>query len=247
LNVVLETPLDFGTATFRKEELDAIGSEAPADSVLAVRLITDLDSRTAQVGTPVQAVLSRPVFSPAHKLLFPVGAMVQGRVTESKAASAFHHNGQLAFALTSIAPPVSWASLESESREIEASLVSVRVNSDMKDLKISGGNQTRIVESKKRFIAPAWSFFKAERAVGASADPFGTALLGAYRGKLLKQVTGSGPSQFGLPASITGAMIPPVGIGLGFYGAARSAYSTFLGRGRDIALPANTIMELRVE
>jgi len=247
LNAVLQTPLDFGDTSIKKEDLDEIGSAPPADGVLAVRLVTSLDSRTAKVGTAVQALLTRPVFSQDHKLLFPVGSVVQGRVTDSKPAAAFHRNGQLSFVLASIAPPTSWISINSTSRDIEASLASIRVTSDMKDLKISDGNTTRIVESKKRFLAPAWSFFKAERSINASADPFGSALLGAYRGKLLKQVTGSGPSQFGLPASISGAMIPPVGIGLGFYGAARAAYSSFLGRGRDINLPDNTIMEIRLE
>jgi len=37
-----------------------------------------------------------------------------------------------------------------------------------------------------------------------------------------------------------------VGIGLGFYSAGRSLYSTFLGRGQDIRIPANTEMEIRL-
>jgi hypothetical protein len=36
-------------------------------------------------------------------------------------------------------------------------------------------------------------------------------------------------------------------MGLSFFGAARSAYSNFLGRGRDIQLPANTSIEIRLE
>jgi hypothetical protein len=42
-------------------------------------------------------------------------------------------------------------------------------------------------------------------------------------------------------------MVPPLGIGLGFFGAARSVYSTFLKRGLDIKIPANTEMEVRLE
>src|SRR5262249_44823977 len=156
-------------------------------------------------------------------------------------------HGQLAFTLTAIAPPDSWTSALSHSQEIETSLVSIQVNHEMKDLRIKERNTTGIVESKKRFIAPAWSFIRAERSLNHSADAFGTALLGAYRSKFRKQVPGAGGSGFGLPASISGARFPPVGIGFGFYGAARSAYSNFLGRGRDINLPDNTAMQLRLE
>ena len=60
------------------------------------------------------------------------------------------------------------------------------------------------------------------------------------------EITGS-DSTFGLPASVSGAMIPHVAVGLGLYGAARSMYSNFLGRGRDIELPQNTPMEIHLE
>src|SRR4030095_15677773 len=99
----------------------------------------------------------------------------------------------------------------------------------------------------KRFIAPAWAFVKAERSLNATNDSFEQALLGAYRGKFLKQFAGGSESGFGLPGSISGAMIHPVGIGLGFFGAARAAYSNFLGRGRDVVLSDNTAMEIRLD
>jgi hypothetical protein len=233
LNAVLLTPLDFGT-------------EPPADSIVSARLLTPLDSKTAQVGASVDAELTRPLFSEDHKLIFPVGSKLQGKVTQVTKARTFHRNGQLGFTLTTIEPPLEWMSLQPP-QEIKTSLVSVAVTHDMKDLRIKGENTAAIVESKKRFIAPAWAFIKAERSVNASEDSFGTAVLGAYRGKFLKRVTGAGPSSFGLPGSITGAMVPPVGMGLSFFGAARSAYSSFLGRGRDINLPDNTAIEIRLE
>jgi hypothetical protein len=248
LNAVLSTPLDFGEAVFEKGALAEIGSEPPPNSIVSVRLVTPLDSRAAKPGASVEALLTRPLFSEDHKLIFPVGATLHGQVTEASPARTFHRHGQLAFTFTTIAPPVLWMSETFHPQSVEASLVSIQVTHDMKDLRINENNAARIVESKKRFIGPAWSFIKAGRSVNASEDSFGTALLGAYRGKFLKQVIGTGrESSFGLPASITGSMIPPVGIGLGFYGAARSVYSNFLGRGRDINLPDNTPMEIRLE
>jgi hypothetical protein len=246
MSAVLLTPLDFGEAVLGKNALDQIGSELPADTVASVRLVTPLDSRTAQPGTPVEALLTRPLFSEDHKLVFPVGTRFQGNVTEVTSARALHHHGQLSFALTTIAAPSLWQLNAIEPQPIAASLVSVAVGHDMKNLRIKDGNTARIVESKTRFIAPAWAFISAGRSLNSTSHDFETALLDGYRSKFLKQVLGDTKPGFGLPATIAGSMVPPVHMGLGFYGAARSVYSTFLGRGRDINLPDNTAMEIRL-
>ena len=41
-------------------------------------------------------------------------------------------------------------------------------------------------------------------------------------------------------------MVPPVGIGLGVYGAVRSVYSNFLGKGQDIVIPKGTLLEIEL-
>jgi hypothetical protein len=245
LSAVLSEPLDFGVAVFEKEALAEIGSEPPADTIASIRLVTPLNSRSTTAGTPVEAQLNRPLFSADHRLIFPVGSKLRGSVAEVKAAHGLHHNGQLVFNLTTIEPPDLLNSSTRYPRQIQANFLSVQVAHEMKDLRVNENGSARIVESKKRFIGPAWAFIRADRALGSSADPFGKALLGAYQGKFLKQFTGGEPG-FGLPASISGAMVPPIGIALGFYGAARSVYRNFLGRGRDISLPANTPMEIRL-
>jgi hypothetical protein len=247
LSAVLMAPLDFGVAVFGKGALDDLGVEPPADSIVSVRLVTPLDSRTTISGAPIEALLTRPLFSSEHRLIFPVGTILTGNVTEVSPARSLHHNGQLALTLTTIAPPDLLNSTTPESQNIQAGVVDLQVNHDMKDLRLDKDGSTRLVESKKRFIGPAWAFIRAGRALNASSDSFETALLGAYRSKFLRQVTGSEGSGFGLPASISGAMFPPLGIGLGFFGAGRSIYSNFLGRGREIRLPANTLMEIRLE
>jgi hypothetical protein len=173
--------------------------------------------------------------------------MLRGQVTEVTSARGLHRDGELGLSFTTIAPPDSIRTSVMGPHRIAGNLTSVHVTHDMKDLRINDNGTAHIVESKKRFIAPVWSFIQAGRSIGDSADPFRSALLGAYRGKFLKQMSGrSSGSGFGLPASITGAMVPPVGIGLGFFSAGRSLYSTFLGRGQDIRIPANTEMEIRL-
>jgi hypothetical protein len=247
LTAVLQSPLDFGEAVFPKGALDEMGVEPAADSIVSVRLLTPLDSRTTKPGASVEALLTRPLFSSEHRLIFPVGTILRGTVTEVNPARGLHRNGQLAVKLTTIAPPDLLSSTSTpQQQDLEAKIVDLQVGHDMKDLHIDKDGGARLVESKKRLIGPAWAFIKAERSLNHSADSFETALLGAYRGKFIKQFTGA-DAGFGLPASISGAMIPPVGIGLGFFGAARSLYSNFLGRGREIQLPANTMMEIRLE
>jgi len=246
LNAELLAPLDFGAAVFGQGALDQLGSQPPAGSSAFARLTTPLDSRTTRPGTPIEAILTRPLFSPDHQLVFPAGSMLHGEVLDVKAARPLHRAGQLDFRFTSIEPPASFSSKASGAQKIAASLVGVEVGKDMKDLHINEQGAARIAESKKRFIAPAIAFVKAGRSVTASSDDFETALLGAYRSKAIKAFTGSDPG-FGLPGSISGAMIPPLGMGLSFFGAARSAYANFLGRGHEIRLPANTSIEIRLE
>jgi hypothetical protein len=246
LSAELVEPLDFGEAVLGQEALAALGVVPPADSIVSVRLITPLDSRTAIPGTPIQALLTRPLFSSDRRLIFPVGTKVEGKVTAVKHARSFHRNGQLALTLTTIEPPDSLISAAIHAQNISGSVVDLQVGHDMKNLRIKDGDTAKFVESKKRFVGPAWAFISAARSVSADEYSFGSAVLGAYRNKFLKQVTG-GESRFGLPAGISGAMFPPVGMGFAFFGAARSAYSNFLGRGREISVPANTLMEIRLD
>lgn len=246
LNAVLMTPIDFGVAVLRNDALDKFGSDLPTNTVVAIRLITPLDSATTALGSPVEALLMRPLISPEHQLIFPVGSLLRGRVTRVTPARGFHRNGRLDFSFTTIEPTDLFASATPHAREVDGYIAAIDVTHDMKDLHIDASGGLRLVESKKRFISPAWAAVKVERALSANADSFGTAVLGAYRGKFLQEITGSN-STFGLPASVTGAMIPHVALGLGLYGAARSVYSNFIGRGHDIELPQNTPMEVHLE
>lgn len=246
LNAILLAPLDFGIAAFETGELGEIGSKPPAGSVVSARLVTSVDSRTSEPGTPVEAILSRPLFSSDHRLIFPVGSRLRGEVLDANAARKWHRHGELALEFTAIERPVSLMQGTLQAQRIEGHLASVQVAHDMDDVRISEKGGARISESKKRFIGPAYALVKAGRAIGDSADPFARALLGAYRSKLTKRIARNDPG-LGLTGSITGAMIPPVGIGLGLFGAARSVYSNFLGRGQDIYFPADTSMEIRLD
>ena len=245
LDAVLVQPLDFGVAVLEKGALDAVGSQPPADTVVSARLDHSAWIQAlSRPGDPIDALLTRPVFSSDHQLIFPAGSTLHGKVIDVNHARSFHRNGQLAFSFTMLEAPPMMPSGTMPTQAVEGTLFSTQVTHAMKNLRINE-NGAKIVESKTRFIGPAWSFIKMERAFGATSHSFDSALLGGYRSKFLNQVVGH-ESSFGLPGSITGAMVPPVAIGLGIFGAARSVYSNFIGPGQDIRLPANTLMQIQL-
>lgn len=72
--------------------------------MVSARLLTPLNSATSSHGTPVTAVLTRPLLTPDGKqVLFPEGAKMTGLVTLARPARWFARNGQLRFTFRSIA------------------------------------------------------------------------------------------------------------------------------------------------
>src|SRR5262245_7449055 len=123
LSVVLSEPLDFGTAEFETSALELIGSEPPADSIVSVRLISSLNSRTTYVGAPVDAILTRPMFSSERRLIFPAGSRLHGSVTQATAASKMHDNATMTFGFETIEPPESWSSEGLQVQAVDGRLV----------------------------------------------------------------------------------------------------------------------------
>ena len=58
----LKMPLDFGTAARAPEQLGSPGKEPAPDTMLHARLTAEVSSATASHGTPIEAVLTEPVF-----------------------------------------------------------------------------------------------------------------------------------------------------------------------------------------
>jgi hypothetical protein len=103
-DAVLSQSVSFGTAQLPPASLRNIGLPA-GDSLAEVRLLTALNSRTAVLNAPVQAVVEQPVFSPDHRLLLPEGALITGRVRRVQRARWFHRGGQLRFTFDRVEPP----------------------------------------------------------------------------------------------------------------------------------------------
>jgi hypothetical protein len=243
----LMKPLDLGTGVLGIGALDRIGSELPGGGSIYARLETPLNSRTAKPGASVKAVLTNPVFTLDHHLIFPVGSRLVGEVVSATPAGHLRHPGTLAFKFTQIEAPVSILFGASTAQGIDGRLLGAEVTGDLSHVRIDAEGAARIAQSKERFLAPAFALFNLGRGFGANSQTFGSALAGAYSGNLISRfLLGSGGFSLGIPAGIAGRMIPPVGIGLSLFSAARSVFFNILARGQEIDFPVNTPIEIRV-
>jgi hypothetical protein len=230
-------PLEFGHATPSPSAPSGV-HPAPS-SILHARLITPLDSAKTPKGTPIQAVVTEPVFSADHQLILPEGTMLDGEVTFASAARRFHRNGQLRFLFERVRLPGAAAS------PLLASLQSVHASAD-ENVELDDEGSATITNSKTRFIAPALSLLALRGTLdrGDHLDPDGDGHVIHDSNPGAVSVGGFfGLGLIGIPLS---HVAPPVGIGLSIFGAARSVYRNVLAKGREMQFPSDTVVQLQL-
>ena len=245
-NATLQQPLEFGAAVLGAGAFEKVGSDPAAGSLIYARLTTALNSRTTKPGDAVTAVLTDPLFSRDHLLIFPVGSRLIGEVVQVHPAGRLQHTGELAFKFTKIEPPLSILSANWPKQEIDGRLLGVQVAGDMSRLRVDQEGTMRIAQTKQRFFAPAFALFNMSRGFNATSDSFGQAFTGSYTNNLFSRLLAGDPG-LGLPAGIAARMFPPAGIGLSVFNAARAVFVNILARGQEIDFPLNTPMEIRVD
>ena len=246
----LNTPLEFGTTPRTNEQLAAVGSEPVPDSTLKARLVAEVSSATATRGTPVTAVLTEPLYSPAHQLILPANSRLIGEVVKAQPARKLHRNGELRViferietseeAVQALAQLRVQAQSQAERSQgmignLEGVEVDRRANMHLDE---EGGAHT--TDSKTRYLssglavllAAAASHTEVERGTTETAGPGVRAAAG-----------GSGFRLTGALLSLV-AKSTPVSMAIGAYGASTSIYANFLSRGRDVVLPKDTPMEI---
>jgi hypothetical protein len=238
-NAALVSPVSMGAAT---QVAHAVPGMLPApDSVVKVRLVTPLDSAKTPRGTPIEAVVTEPVFTADHQLILAEGTSLRGEVTFTKPARSLRRNGQLRFLFESIQPPAE------EPRQLLASLYSVETGAaDRVAVDDEGGSSA--TNSKTRFIAPvlallvlrANSGHEQKRPDGdgddgqiVSTGGVGSRGLGGFLG-------------FGAIGAVVSQFSPPVAIAVGAVGVARTVYSNILAKGREVSFPADTPLQVRL-
>lgn len=236
-NARLLSPLDFGPAVPTESASTGIAPEP--ESVLSARLVTALDSAHSTREAPVEAVVTRPVFTSAHQLIVPAGARLTGHVTFVKRARHFRRNGQLRFLFDTV---------NVRGRESTAHLASLHsVEAGRAErLAVDEEGGAKVTNSPTRFIAPA---------VGALA------LVGLSQGHLDYDTDRAGPEMsYGGPvsgsvagfvgASLTGLALSslghPAAVTLGVLGVVRTTYAGVIARGREVVFPADTRIQVQL-
>lgn len=243
-DVELVSPISFGMVVRRARP--AAGSLPAPSSVLSARLVTRLDSAKTPRGTPIEAVVTEPVFSAEQELLLPEGTALTGEVTFAKQARRFHRNGQLRFLFDTVHTP------EQESRTLLASLYAVQSGNDGLAVDEEGG--ATITNSKSRFVMPALAVLALHASAGHEQHHEGT--FGPSGGEPIATATtasggvGSrglgGFFGFGLIGVGLSQISRPVALVFGVVGVARTTYSNVFGKGQEVSFPVSTPVQLQL-
>ena len=234
-NAVLNYQLDFGSDSRTREELTALGSEPPVNTVLHARLVLEVSSATATRGNPVVAQLTEPLYSADHRLILPSETRLIGSVLEAKPARYLHRNGELRVIFEVIELP------GGALQPVQGTLEGLEVDHSA-HLKLDEEGGAHAYDSKTRYLSTGAAIAMAAVAAhpdvdkGGSIDNAGDPAVRA----------GSGASGFGLAGTLIGlaAKSNVVSIVFSAYGASASIYANFLSRGRDVVLPKNAPLEI---
>ncbi len=230
----LNDPLNFGSEVLPQQAL-SLGGPLPPGSVVHARLITALDSGTAQKGDAVEAVLSRPLFD-GERLILPEGSLLKGSVLQVRPARRLKRNGQLRMTFRELTPP------EGVTEKVEAALEAVETAKDG-NLKLDSEGGAEATTPKTRYIGTALSLGLAAVSGGGDHDHGDGNAAGDSGGR-----AAGGAGGFKLIGIALGLAIHSQALGraMGVYGAGMSVYSNFLVRGREVVFPKNTAMDIGI-
>jgi hypothetical protein len=270
----VDEAIDFGETTRTGTQLAEVGTAPAEDSTLKARLSAEVSSATATRGTPVTAVLTEPLYSPAHVLILPANTRLIGEVVQAKPARKLHHNGELRVlfermetpdeavqALAQVQAPVSAPMEHTRAHSPAQSPAQSQVQSQAQsqamignlesievdrnaNIKLDEEGGARTTDSKTRYLSTGIAVLLA----AAAAHPDGDADHGGAvdAGGDPGVRTAAGGSGFRLTGAILSlaAKSTPLSIAFGTYGASASIYSNFLSRGHDVVLPKDTPLEI---
>jgi hypothetical protein len=230
----LESPLDFGKTIRVSGQLRSVGDAPAPDTTIHARLAGEISSATAVRGSPIEAVITQPVFNAGHQLVLPANSRVFGEVTQAKPAGKLHHNGELRMVFQRIATP------EGKMQSMQGSLEGVEVDRGAY-MKLDSEGGAHTTDSKSRYVSTGLAVVVAAAAAHPESDN------GAPDGPADPAVrTAAGGSGFKLVGAVLGLVSHSKAFSsvLGIYGAATSVYSHFLSRGKDVVLPKDTPIEI---
>ena len=236
-----------------KQPLELEGQAVPAPAPVAdlselkltgnieARLVDPVDSSTATVGMPVEAVLTQPLFedepanslqstdtaSPqAHgKLLLPEGTHLIGSVVQAKPAGMFGHNGSLRLTFRKVELP------EGDERVVHGRVIAAE---SIKSDRVQIDNEGQIkAGGANRFLAPITL-----GSLAAVSDNTGAGLVKEAMTSngldLLARVVGTAASNGGLIS------------GFAYYEVGKVVFDTWIARGHEVTFAKNTRLEIEL-
>jgi hypothetical protein len=243
----LRESLSFGTESITRESAALLGTQPPPDSVASVRLLTPLDSGSAEQGEAVQAVLTEPLFAPGHSLVLPEGTLMKGAVVLTRRARWFHRSGQLRFNFADVELPAEARGLQfgqPAGEHLQARLQAAE-GSGPTPVKVDSEGTVKATEPKSRLLAPVLSAIVASRAADNDAGRAGAGAANhAAGGGVGRRVLGGGLG-FGLLGTAIAQSSRYVGVAFGYYGLAWSIYNNVIARGVEVHFEKNAVMEVK--
>jgi len=203
---------------------------------LHARFVDEVSSSTSRNGSQIEAVVTEPLFDASHHLVIAVNSRLVGKVTQAQPARRLHHNGELRVTFEQVTTP------EGMPQAVQGNLSGVTVDRSA-NVKIDEEGGTRVTDNKSRYLMTGLSLTIA--AFAARGDPDAPSGSGGINPG---QSTVAGVSGFKLVGAVVslGARSRVFSSVLGGYGAARSVYSHFLSRGRDVVFPKDTAVEVAI-
>jgi len=233
-NADLDMDLNFGSEERPVEQLNSQSTKPDDDTLLHARLAQEVNSATAHRGTPVEAVLTEPIFNSSHQLLLPANTRMIGDVTYAKPASRLHRNGELRLMFIKLETP------DGHEQNMQGSLAGVEVDKAA-NLKLDPEGGAHARDNKSRYLSTGLAIGVAALAAHPESDngaPDGLADPATH--------TAAGASGFKLVGAVVSLASSSKAFSsvLAVYGASLSVYSHLLSRGRDVVLPKDTPVEI---
>ena len=234
-NADVQESLSFGSEPLQPEMVSKVGTLPPSGGIVHAWLTTPLDSAINQKGDRVEAIISQPLMV-GNDLYLPEGSKLEGTVLQVRKARRFGQNGQLRITFHQVILPSGFE------QEVEATLEGLEVTKgENLALDSEGGAQVRA--PKTRYLTTGIAVMLA--ATSSTPDEDNGGVHGGVSGGAGGGAV-NGASGFKLVGTLVGVLARSqvVTAGLGAYGAARSVYSHFLARGRDVVYPKDMSMLL---
>ena len=200
----------------------------PPVGVIEARLISDLNSKTAKKGEPIDAVLTKPLLtSDSKQMILPEGTHMQGAIMQTQAARWFARNGKLRFTFHKIDMP---ASSQAAPQEIHGQLLAAEASPDQ-NVAIDSEGAAKSTPGRDKYLAPMVLGVMAAASMDRDA--------GAVRGGVVS-------NGFGLAARVIALATAnrSVAQGFAYFALSKSIYYRWIARGNEITFPKNTRLEI---